>query len=58
MLTDVHVVAHLTPDEPEQQYRKANDPVEQSRLQIVWLLARGTPLARFCLFRKPLKDVL
>jgi len=37
----VHVVAHLTPDELEQRYRKADDPVERSHLQIVWLLARG-----------------
>jgi len=37
----VHVVAHLTPDELEQRYRKVDDPVERSHLQIVWLLARG-----------------
>src|SRR5260370_37440593 len=37
----VHVVAHLTPDELEQRYRKADDPVERSHLQIVWRLSRG-----------------
>jgi hypothetical protein len=36
----VQVVAHITPDELEQRYRKADDPVEWSQLQIVWLLAR------------------
>lgn len=37
----VHVVAHLTTDELEQRYRKADDPVERSHLQIVWRLSRG-----------------
>src|SRR5260221_2402282 len=37
----VHVVAHLTAYELEQRYRKTDDPVERSHLQIVWLLARG-----------------
>ncbi len=37
----VHVVAHLTPHELEQRYRKTDDPVERSHLQIVWRLSRG-----------------
>lgn len=35
------VAAHLTPDELEQQYRQAADPVERSHFQIIWLLACG-----------------
>lgn len=37
----VQVVAHLNPDELEQQYRQAVDPVERSHFQIIWLLACG-----------------
>lgn len=37
----VQVAAHLTPDELEQRYRKAVDPVERSHLQMIWLLACG-----------------
>ena len=39
MPTYVRIVAYLTPDELEQRYRQADDPVERSHLQIVWLLA-------------------
>ena len=37
----VHVAAHLTLKELEQQYRKANNPVQRSHFQMIWLLARG-----------------
>ncbi len=37
----VHLVAHLSPDELEQRYRKAADSVERSHAQIIWLLACG-----------------
>jgi Homeodomain-like domain len=37
----VHITAHLRPDELEQGYRQANDPVERSRFQIIWLLVKG-----------------
>jgi Homeodomain-like domain len=37
----VHLTAHLSIDELEQRYRKADDPVERSHLQIIWLLAQG-----------------
>jgi len=37
----VQVAAHLTPDELEQHYRQAADPVERSHFQIIWLLACG-----------------
>lgn len=37
----VQVAAHLNPDELEQQYRQAVDPVERSHFQIIWLLACG-----------------
>lgn len=37
----IQVAAHLTPDELEQQYRKAANPVERSHFQIIWLLACG-----------------
>ena len=37
----VQVAAHLTPDELEQYYRQAVDPVERSHFQIIWLLACG-----------------
>jgi transposase len=41
MPTYVRIVAYLTPNELEQRYRQADDPVERSHLQIVWLLACG-----------------
>jgi len=37
----VQVAAYLTPDELEQHYRQAADPVERSHFQIIWLLACG-----------------
>jgi len=37
----VHIAAHLSPDELEQRYRKADNPVERSHLQMIWLLACG-----------------
>jgi hypothetical protein len=37
----VSIAAHLSVGELEQRYRKANDPVERSHLQIIWLLAQG-----------------
>jgi transposase len=37
----VHIAADLSPDELEQRYRKADDPVERSHLQMIWLLACG-----------------
>lgn len=37
----VQVAAHLAPDELEQHYRQAVDPVERSHFQIIWLLACG-----------------
>jgi transposase len=36
---------HLPVDELERRYRGAGDPVARSHLQIVWLLARGSPTA-------------
>jgi transposase len=41
MPTYVRIVAYLTPGELEQRYRQADEPVERSHLQIVWLLACG-----------------
>jgi hypothetical protein len=35
------VAAPLTPDELEQQYHQAADPVERSHFQIIWLPACG-----------------
>jgi transposase len=32
---------HLEPDQLEQRYRKASDPVARSQWQILWLLAQG-----------------
>lgn len=37
----VYVAVHLTRSELEQQYRKADDPVERSHFQVIWLLAQG-----------------
>ena len=37
----VHLAAHLSSDEMEQQYRQTSDPVERSHAQIIWLLACG-----------------
>src|SRR6185369_1757782 len=37
------IAPHLTVDELEQRYRRADDPIARSQWQIVWLLARGLP---------------
>jgi transposase len=37
----VSLTAHLSPEELEQRYRKATEPVERSHLQMIWLLAQG-----------------
>ncbi|HEY7415626.1 MAG TPA: helix-turn-helix domain-containing protein [Ktedonobacteraceae bacterium] len=37
----VHVAVHLTRSELEQQYRKADEPVERSHFQVIRLLAQG-----------------
>jgi transposase len=39
------VPPHLTLDELEQRYRRADDPVARSQWQIVWLLASGASTA-------------
>jgi transposase len=39
------IVPHLSLDELEQRYRRANDPVARSQWQILWLLAGGMPTA-------------
>jgi transposase len=36
---------HLSVDELEQRYRRADDPVARSQWQIVWLLRSGMPTA-------------
>jgi transposase len=41
----LHRPPHLTVDEREQRYRRADDPVARSQWQMVWLLAGGTPTA-------------
>ena|SRR5215469_10222332 len=49
MARHIHLAAHLTTDEVEQHYRRAHDPVERSRWQMLWLLAQGqtaTQIAR------------
>ena len=45
MARSLHLPAHLTLDELEQRYRRADDPVARSQWQIVWLLARGVATA-------------
>ena len=39
------IAPHLTVDELEQRYRRAEDPVARSQWQILWLLAGGMPTA-------------
>lgn len=41
----LHLPPHLSLDELEQRYRRADDPVARSQWQIVWLLAGGTATA-------------
>jgi hypothetical protein len=45
----IRLYPYLTDHELHQQYRHAHDPVERSRWQFLWLLARGltaTAIAR------------
>jgi transposase len=37
----IHLHPHLTDHELHERYRQADDPVERSRWQFLWLLARG-----------------
>jgi hypothetical protein len=41
MARRIHLAPHLTTDEVERRYRRAHDPVERSRWQMLWLLAQG-----------------
>jgi transposase len=45
MARSLVVPPHLSVDELEQRYRRAQDPVARSHWQIVWLLAGGTSSA-------------
>jgi hypothetical protein len=40
-MNQIHLASHLTTEELEQRYRRASDPTERSRWQILWLLSRG-----------------
>lgn len=37
------IAPHLSVDELEQRYRRADDPIARSQWQMVWLLASGLP---------------
>ena len=37
------VVGHLSVDELEARLRSARDPTATRHVQVIWLLARGTP---------------
>ena len=37
------IASHLSVDELEQRYRRADDPLARSQWQMVWLLASGLP---------------
>ena len=41
MTRSIHLAPHLSTDELATRYRKTQDPVERSRWQFLWLLARG-----------------
>ena len=41
MAKTIKVQPHLTSDELARRYRAAQDPVERSHYQIIWLLSRG-----------------
>jgi transposase len=41
MARRIHLASHLNPDELERRYRRAHDPVERSRWQMLWLLSHG-----------------
>jgi transposase len=43
MAQRVTIAPHLSVDELEQRYRRADDPIARSQWQIVWLLASGLP---------------
>jgi hypothetical protein len=40
---------HKSVEELEKLYRQASDPIRRTRLQIIWLLAKGYA-ARLCAF--------
>jgi transposase len=40
-MNQIRLASHLTTEELEQRYRRASDPTERSRWQILWLLSRG-----------------
>ncbi len=39
---------HLSVDELEKNYRVTRDPIERSRYQIIWLLAKGKTTKEVC----------
>ena len=39
----IQITPHLTVEELEQRYHQANDGIERSHYQIIWLLAQGHP---------------
>lgn len=41
MARQIKLIQHKSTAELEQLYRKADDPVERSHLQIIWLLSQG-----------------
>jgi len=41
MARHIHLQPHLSVEELERRYRRAADPVERSRWQLLWLLGRG-----------------
>lgn len=41
--------SHNSLEELEKIYRQASDPIERTRLQIIWLIAKGYT-ARLCAF--------
>src|SRR5258708_13231992 len=43
MARSIHLEPHLSADELARRYRATKDPVERSRWQFLWLLARGLP---------------
>src|SRR4051812_43626437 len=41
MARRINLIEHQNTEELEQLYRKADDPVERSQLQMIWLLSQG-----------------
>jgi len=41
MARHIHLEAHLSVEELGRRYRRATDPVERSRWQMLWLLGQG-----------------